>query len=175
MTVLIIVGISWRRIYVHRHPTSRKVCKKLRWDSQREEKGEFSLVKKAINGNSLFLPSPHPRVLWMSLGSSVAPQQKRQTGFWALFKVRLYRSWLFISRKPPNHPYSLLSMISQTPTHENYISLPFGEGVWCVPGGDINSDKNISRQVAMQKEIKITNPPWLMHRAGGNPEWLKDL
>jgi len=26
----------------------------------------------------------------------------------------------------------------------------------------------------MQKEIKIPNPSWLMHRAGGNPEWLKD-
>ena len=66
---------------VHRHPSSRKLCKKLRCDSQREEKAEFSLVKRAINGNSQLFSSPNPRVVWMSLGTSAAPQQKRQPGF----------------------------------------------------------------------------------------------
>lgn len=28
--------------------------------------------------------------------------------------------------------------------------------------------------MAIQKEMKSPNPSWLMHRAGGNPEWLKD-
>lgn len=43
---------------VRRHPTSRKLCKKSRWDSQREEKGEFSLTQKGYRWEQPVLPIP---------------------------------------------------------------------------------------------------------------------